>query len=85
MNPVAETIGFFAAFMATVAMAPQVIKIHKTKNTGDLSLGAFAMLLCALFLWFVYGLLIGSAPMAVGNVLSFLLTLYIVVMKIRHG
>ena len=85
MTHVAETIGFLAALMATVAMTPQVIKIHKTKNTGDLSLGAFAMLLAALFLWFVYGLFIGSVPIAVGNVLSFLLTLYIVVMKIRHG
>ncbi len=72
MTHVAETIGFLAALMATVAMTPQVIKIHKTKNTGDLSLSAFAMLLAALSALLVWagGALGGQSGLMVALLLT---------------
>jgi len=85
MNPIAYVIGSLAALLSTVAMTPQVIKIHKTKNTRDLSLMAFVVLSCAIFLWFIYGLLIMALPVIIGNTLGFILTIYIVIMKIKYG
>ncbi|MBW2648527.1 MAG: hypothetical protein JRC53_01720, partial [Deltaproteobacteria bacterium] len=64
---IAETIGFMAAFICAVSMTPQVVKIYRTKKTSDLSLGAFSVLATGLFLWFIYGLLIQSIPVIVGN------------------
>ncbi len=82
---ITNLIGFMAAVICSLAMTPQVIKIYRTKETRDLSLGAFAVLGTGLFLWFVYGLLIHSAPVILGNAVGFGLTLYIIVMKIVHG
>jgi MtN3 and saliva related transmembrane protein len=80
-----DLLGLAAAFTATIAMAPQVIKICKTKNTRDLSLGTFILVPSTLFLWFIYGLLIGSYPIIIGNAVGFALNIYIVVMKIKYG
>lgn len=82
---ITNLIGFMAAVICSLAMTPQVIKIYRTKETRDLSLGAFAVLGTGLFLWFVYGLLIHSMPVILGNAVGFGLTLYIIVMKIVHG
>lgn len=82
---VTELIGFTAAVLSSLAMSPQVIKIFRTKETRDLSLWAFAALGTGLFLWFVYGLLIHSAPVILGNAIGFSFTLYIIIMKIIHG
>jgi len=81
----ATIIGFLAAVISSVSMMPQVIKVHVTKKTDDLSLWAFAVLASGLFLWFIYGILIRELPVIFGNALGLTLTLYIVVMKIRHG
>jgi len=80
-----DLLGLAAAVTATIAVGPQVIKVCKTKNTRDLSLGTFILLLSALFLWFLYGLLIGSYPIIIGNAVGFALNIYIVVMKIKYG
>ncbi len=82
---IAEIIGFLAAFICSVSMTPQVVKIYRTKKTSDLSLGAFGILASGLFLWFVYGLLIHSIPVIVGNGIGVGFTLYIIIMKLRHG
>ena len=78
-------IGLLAALLSTLSMAPQVIKVYKTKKTRDLSLGAFTTLAVALFLWFIYGLLMKAIPLIAGNALGFILVAYLVVMKARHG
>jgi len=78
-------IGFLAALICSISMTPQVIKIHKTKKTEDLSLWAFTVLATGLFLWLVYGLLIKAMPVILGNAAGFTLAMYIVIMKIRHG
>jgi MtN3 and saliva related transmembrane protein len=80
-----DLLGFAAAFTGTIAMAPQVIKVCKTKNTRDLSLGAFILVSWMLFLWFLYGLLIGSYPIIIGNAVGLSMNIYIVVMKIKYG
>lgn len=81
----ADTLGLIAAVLGAIAAAPQVIKVSRTKNTRDLSLGTFAMVTATLFLWFIYGFMIQSFPIIIGNALGFSFNLYIAIMKIRHG
>jgi MtN3 and saliva related transmembrane protein len=78
-------IGLLAAAVSTVGFAPQVVKVYKTRMTHDLSLGSFAILFTGLFLWLIYGLLLGSLPMILGNGAGCAMAAYIVVMKIKHG
>lgn len=85
MTPFINVIGLLAALLSTIAMVPQVIKIYKTKNTKGLSLMTFVILSSAIFLWFIYGLLISAFPIIIGNGIGFILTIFIVVMKIKHG
>lgn len=82
---VANLLGLVAAVIGAIATAPQVIKVFRTKNTRDLSLGTFSMITTTLFLWFVYGVLIQSFPIILGNAVGCALNFYIVIMKLRHG
>jgi MtN3 and saliva related transmembrane protein len=82
---IADIIGFTAAVISSLAMTPQVIKIYRTKETHDLSLGAFAALGTGLLLWLIYGALIQSAPVIFGNAVGLSLVLYVIIMKIIHG
>jgi MtN3 and saliva related transmembrane protein len=81
----ANMIGFLAALLSALSMAPQVVKVHRTKKTEDLSLWAFTALTGGLFMWLIYGILIQSLPVIIGNTVGCLFSLYIVIMKIRYG
>jgi MtN3 and saliva related transmembrane protein len=86
MEPFAiKLIGFAAATCTTVAYAPQVIKVWKTRSTGDISLGMFLVMVLGLALWLIYGLLSGDAPLVAANAITMLLAGVILVMKLRYG
>jgi MtN3 and saliva related transmembrane protein len=78
-------LGLLAAAVSTVGFAPQVIKVYKTRMTRDLSLGSYVILFSGLFLWFIYGLLLGDTPIILGNAIACAMAAYIIYMKIRHG
>ncbi|HET6488197.1 MAG TPA: SemiSWEET transporter [Syntrophales bacterium] len=78
-------IGLLAAVVSTVGFAPQVIKVYKTRMTRDLSLGSYVILFSGLFLWFIYGLLLGDLPIISGNAIACAMAAYIIAMKIKHG
>lgn len=78
-------IGALAGILCTVSFLPQVIKIYKTKRVQDISLLTFSVFTTGVFLWFVYGLLIGDIPVIITNALIFFLALIIVVMKIKYS
>ena len=78
-------IGMGAAICTTVAFFPQLILVYRTKQTRDLSLPTFILLTTGIFLWLVYGILLGSLPIILANSITFVGCLYILVMKIRHG
>jgi len=79
-----DALGYSAAILTTFAFVPQVIKAWRTKSTRDLSaatLGAFSL---GVFLWLVYGLVLGAAPIVAANATTFALTVVLVGLKIRH-
>jgi MtN3 and saliva related transmembrane protein len=78
-------IGLLAAAISTLGFAPQVIKIHRTRMTRDLSLGSYVLLFAGLFLWLIYGLLLGALPIILGNAIACAMAAYIIYMKIKHG
>ncbi|MDA9496410.1 SemiSWEET transporter [Bradyrhizobium sp. CCBAU 11357] len=80
-----KLLGFAAATCTTAAYAPQVIKVWKTRSTGDISLGMFLVLMLGLALWLIYGLLSGDAPLVAANAVTMLLAGGILVMKLRYG
>lgn len=78
-------IGLAAAFCTTVAFLPQAIKTWKTRSTRDISLGMFLLFTSGIFLWLIYGLLLHDVPLIAANGITFVLTLTILGLKLRHG
>ena len=77
-------LGLVAGTLTTLSFLPQVIKAWKSRSTRDISLGMFAMFCTGVFLWVVYGLLVGDLPVIVANVVTFLLAATILVLKLRY-
>lgn len=61
-------LGYFAGTLTVCSFLPQVIRSWKTRQTGDLSLGMFVLLVTASTLWIIYGAIIGSWPIIATNV-----------------
>ncbi|MFH2128821.1 MAG: SemiSWEET transporter [bacterium] len=77
-------IGLIAAICTTVSFMPQAIKIIKTRQTKDLSLGMYAILTSGIFFWLLYGILVRDVPLIAANLISFVFTFTILVLKIRY-
>jgi MtN3 and saliva related transmembrane protein len=79
------TIGLLAAICTTIAFLAQVIKTVRTKQTGDLSLLMYIILTAGLFLWLTYGLIIKNLPIISANSVSLVLSITVLILKIKHG
>lgn len=80
-----EWVGYVAATLTTVAFVPQAIKTIRSRNTSGISLGMYVVFTLGVAFWFGYGLVLQSWPMIVCNIITFVLSATILVMKLRHG
>ncbi|PKO52751.1 MAG: hypothetical protein CVU26_06040 [Betaproteobacteria bacterium HGW-Betaproteobacteria-2] len=83
MSTFANLIGFLAATLTTIAFIPQVIKVWRTRSTRDVSIGMYTLFTAGVALWFCYGLMIGSWPVIMANVVTLVLAGLVLIMKIR--
>lgn len=81
----AQSIGFAAAMCTTVAFVPQALKIYKSKTTRDISLPMWLIFSVGVFLWLFYGILILSLPIIIANIITLLLSLFILFCKIKYS
>lgn len=77
-------IGVIAACLTTFAFLPQVLKTIQTKDTSGISLAMYSMQVTGIFLWLCHGLIIGDVPLILANSVSFVLSLVILVYKIKY-
>jgi len=79
-------IGYIAAVFGTLILLPQVIKSVKTKSVRDVSLLMLIIYLINCILWVVYGSLITSLPVIIGNstALSFVVIQLFLKIKYEH-
>jgi len=83
MNAV-ELLGTAAGILTTVAFIPQVAKIWRSGTAEDISLLTFSLYSAGLLLWLLYGIALRSLPLMVANGITFLLTLSVLALKLRH-
>lgn len=79
----ATIVGMIAAICTTVSFVPQVLKVHKTRHTQDLSLVMYLIFSSGVFMWLCYGIMVKSVPIIAANGITFVLCIYIVAMKLR--
>ncbi|MAV81043.1 MAG: hypothetical protein CMD12_03590 [Flavobacteriales bacterium] len=74
-----EIIGMSAAILTTLAFVPQVLKVIKLKKTDGLSLSTYIIFTLGVVLWLVYGFFKNSISMVLGNGITLILSLIILV------
>ena len=79
------TIGGVAGVTGTLVWIPQLVKILRTRETRDLSLGTTLMLFATIALWTVYALAIAAWPMVVSNMIGGAFVVVIIGFKLRYG
>lgn len=80
-----EILGLVAGMITTGSFLPQAYKVYRTKETTDLSAGMYALFISGLVLWTVYGIRVQSISIILANSVSIVLSLYILIMKLKHG
>jgi MtN3 and saliva related transmembrane protein len=77
--------GLIAAVCTTACFVPQVVKTWRTRSTGDISLGMFAVMTLGIALWMIYAVIRSDIPLFAANAVTLCLAGTIVILKIRHG
>jgi len=80
-----ELLGFVAAFCTTAAFVPQLVRVLRLRSARDVSLPTFVMFSVGVFLWLLYGFYIGSKPVIASNGVTLVLSVSILIMKLRYG
>ncbi|MCX9011569.1 MAG: SemiSWEET family transporter [Candidatus Methanoperedens sp.] len=65
-------IGIAAALLTTFGFVPQIIKMHRTKSSRDVSLATLVQFSAGVFLWALYGIHLGDPILIAANVISFI-------------
>ena len=84
LNFILKYIGFFAAFCTTIAFLPQALKVWKTKSTKDISLYMFIIFTVGVLSWLIYGISISDLPIILANAVTLILSLFILIYKIKY-
>lgn len=78
-----DLIGYAAATMTTVSFLPQLIRVVRLQSAREISLLMFLVFSAGTFSWAVYGLLTHSMPVVVANVVTFGLSVSILILKLK--
>ncbi len=81
---ISNWIGFVAGTLTTIAFLPQLERTWKTKSADDMSLAMLLIFTTGVFLWLLYGLLLTAWPIIAANAITFVLTLAILVLKLKY-
>jgi len=85
MDGLITGIGSLAGLLTTAAFIPQVWKIYQTKSGKDISGRMFWLFSVGIALWLVYGMLLGSIPLIVSNLVTLVLSLTVLALKYRYS
>ena len=75
--------GFVAAFCTTIALVPQLVRVRRRRSAEDISLPMFVLFSLGVALWLIYGIALRSWPVIAANVVTLVLSVWILVLKVR--
>jgi len=65
-------LGTLAAVLTTFGFVPQIIKMHRTRSSKDVSLATLYQFSAGVILWALYGFHIRDVIVIAANIISFL-------------
>ena len=80
-----EWTGYVAATLTTLSFVPQAVKTIRSKDASSISLGMYVVFTTGLCFWLAYGIVLGSWPMILSNVITLVLATIILRLKLRYG
>jgi MtN3 and saliva related transmembrane protein len=78
-----DVIGSIAAVLTTAAFIPQVVHSYRERDSSGVSLLMYALFTLGVFLWLVYGLILGQWPIIAANSVTLVLAAAILWMRWR--
>jgi MtN3 and saliva related transmembrane protein len=78
-------LGYIAAVLTTVAFLPQVLHSHRARRLEGISMWMLSLFTSGVVLWLAYGILIDSYPVIFANVVTVVLTGYLLYLKLRES
>jgi MtN3 and saliva related transmembrane protein len=82
---VANSVGTVAALCSMTSFAPQIAKIWRDRDAGDVSLTMYLVTVTGFSLWSGYGVLIHSWPVTVSNLVSLAMAGTVLALKWRFS
>lgn len=77
-------LGLCAAILTTGAFLPQAIKTIRTKQTKDISLLMFVMIVAGNVVWALYGIARQDFPVVIANIIVLCFNIPILILKIKY-
>lgn len=77
-------LGLFAGTLTTIAFLPQMFQTWKTKSAKDVSFVMLITFMCGLFLWLIYGIILGAIPIIMANGVTLFFNFIILWLKIKY-
>jgi MtN3 and saliva related transmembrane protein len=78
-----EVIGLAAGLLTTISFVPQVRHSIRTHDLAGISLPMYSLFTAGVALWAVYGVVLGSWPVLITNVITFALASTVLLLKLR--
>jgi MtN3 and saliva related transmembrane protein len=82
---IVDAIGAAGAILTTLCWVPQTAKIIREREARAISLPGTTLCTFGVLLWLIYGLAILDAPLIGSSIATLIMTMTILVLKIRHG
>ena len=79
-----ELVGYLAAVCTTISFLPQAVKIIRSGDTKALSVLMYSFFTLGVFLWMVYGFILGDNAIIIANLITGILAAVILYNKIRN-
>ena len=77
-------LGYVAGMLTMVSFLPQLVRTLRTKETKDLSMGMFGLLLAGACCWLAYGVLTANRPVIYTNIGVVALNVALLSAKFRY-
>lgn len=83
ISPAVNLIGLLAAACTTISFVPQLVRVWRLQSAREISFIMFSVFSLGVIFWLIYGICIRSAPIILANTTTLVLSLGILVLKIR--
>jgi MtN3 and saliva related transmembrane protein len=77
-------LGYLAGALTVASFLPQLVRTWRTRQTKDLSVGMFGLLVVSASCWTAYGVLTHDRPVIATNLSVVLLNAALVIAKLRY-